>query len=100
MIETDVVNSITKALKEIGGFIFKVHGGMFQRRGIPDILYWKDGVSYAFEVKLPDERHPVSKLQDLRLKELKAQGVVIGVVHSAEETLDIVHSKQSNYPRD
>ena len=99
MIESTIVKKITTALKSLGGFVFKVHGSMYQRKGMPDLLYWLDGRSYAFEVKLPSEKHPVSKLQDKKLRELKQQGVIVGVAHSAEETLSIVYSKQSNYPR-
>ena len=100
MIESQLVDKIKTALKNEGGSFFKIHGGMFQRRGMPDILYWRDNVSYAFEVKLPNEKHPVSKLQDRKLRELKAEGVVVGVVHSVEETLEIIRTNISNYPRD
>jgi len=100
MRERDIVIKIEKALKDIGGFFFKVHGGMYQIKGIPDILYWSNGKSYAFEVKLPSEKHPVSKLQDKRLRQLKNEGVIVGVVHSVEEVETIITTGKSNYPRD
>lgn len=100
MIERDVVNKIKTALKQYGGFVFKVHGGLYQMAGMPDILYWLKGKSYAFEVKLPGEKHYVSRLQDKRLRELKHQGVIVGVVHCVDEVLDIIDKGVSNYPRD
>lgn len=94
MIESQLVQKIVKALEgNFGGFVLKTHGGLYQRVGIPDILYWTQGHAFAFEVKLPNEKHPVSALQKDKLDKLHRAGVTVGVVHSVEETLELVKNK-------
>lgn len=103
MLESQVVAKIKVALKYLGGFTFKVHGGMFQMKGMPDILYWRDGKSYAFEVKLPDEKHSLSNIQYQLLKRLDKEGVIVGVVHSVDEVKEIISTGKGNlhtYGRD
>jgi len=90
-LESSIVAKIMKALTSLG-FAFKVHGGRFQTAGIPDILFWRNGVGYAFEVKRPDESWGVTELQRITMDAMQKQGVVVAVVHSVEETLAIIGS--------
>lgn len=94
MREADLVKKIVKALEgNFGGFTLKTHGGLYQRTGIPDILYWTQGKAFALEVKLPEEKHPVSELQKDKLVKLHNAGVYTGVVHSVEEALSIIEKE-------
>lgn len=49
MLEKDVVKKVKKMLK---GYWVKIHGGRFQQVGLPDMLGWNKGKSYAFEFKI------------------------------------------------
>ena len=78
--------------KEIGGFWFKVHGGPFQRSGLPDLIGSVDGLFFGLEVKCPDGDEP-TPLQKKTLKQIKEKGKGIAVVvTSPQEALDIVQS--------
>jgi hypothetical protein len=88
--ESNLVDTIIAALQiKYGGFPFKVHGGRYQRRGMPDILWWYKGKSFAFEVKRGDD-YGVTPLQQLKLERLAKEGVYVGVVKSVNEVLEIV----------
>lgn len=49
--------------KEVGGFWWKVHGGMFQRAGLPDICGVCQGLYIHLEAKHPDDKRKENKLQ-------------------------------------
>lgn len=72
------------------GYALKVHGSEFQRAGVPDILFWKGGVPFAFEVKTMRGR--VSKIQKVQLERMERAGVVCAVVRSVAEARAILGS--------
>lgn len=90
MKESVLTTRILRALKGLGGFWFKVHGGPYQQAGIPDILGVLDGTLYALEVKLPGRPHPLTDLQRATLDEMHRSGAVAAVVESREEALHLV----------
>lgn len=77
------------ALKPLG-FAVKIHGGPYQAAGLPDILFWRSGVSYAFEVKRPGEAWGLQELQRVTLDRLSEEGVCVSVVHSVNEVLQLI----------
>lgn len=54
--EAKLVDKILKRLeKDWPGKWLKIHGGMYQEGGIPDIIGCHEGRFYAFEVKTPEK---------------------------------------------
>jgi len=98
MTEAHLKDKCMKALKEHGGFALKVHGGLYQKRGIPDILYWFNGRSFAIELKLPQDLHPLSKLQERQLILMNRQNVITGVARTLEEFISIIETETGNFP--
>lgn len=75
-------------------FTIKVHGGWYQRAGVPDIYHIENEVSYWFEVKLPGGAYGATPLQQATLKKLTAAGAIAAVVCSVEEVQEIVEPWQ------
>lgn len=61
----------------------KVHGGVYQEVGTPDIIGCCRGAFFAIEVK--DGAPPLSKMQKRRGKEWKSAGGCVTVVRSWDE---------------
>lgn len=96
--ETRLVKKMMEALVEDGGFYIKIHGGMFQRAGIADILGIKDGRFIAIEVKIPTNTkgpygNGLTALQAKFLKAIKKHGGLCGVATSIGEAFQIVKGK-------
>lgn len=51
MLEKQVENKIKKWLEQNNHWYFKVHGGAFQKTGVPDIIACVKGKFVAIEVK-------------------------------------------------
>ena len=84
VLESSIVGAIFKYLKPLPrSFWFKVHGGWFQRAGLPDIVGVFRGRFVAFEVKRPG--NGPTALQTYTLEQLKAAGAVAGIVYSVED---------------
>lgn len=90
MKESQLTTKIRKALDEQGGSWFKVHGGQFQRAGLPDIIGCLDGQFVGLEVKRPGRPHPLTPLQEATLEWLHISGAVSAVVESVDEALELV----------
>ena len=83
--ETPVVRAVRKMLKARGAWDMKVHGGMFTRAGLPDIVACLPGGWFvAFEVKRPG-KHKAEKIQNHELAAIAAAGGIVGVVQSKED---------------
>ena len=97
MLESAIVNKILKSLMKEGGYWVKIHGGMYQAGGLPDIVGCRGGQTYGFEVKTPKayamRDHNLTLRQQVTLARLKAAGAVIGVVTSAEEVIQIMETE-------
>lgn len=80
--ESDLVNKILTDLRGQypSSFWTKIHGGPYQRAGIPDIIGCHNGRFVGFEVKLPGKEHTVTALQQYTLEELAKAGAVTGMV--------------------
>ena len=85
MKESLLVSKIMKALnQEHGTLALKLHGGVYQHAGLPDLLVVRNGRAIFFEVKRPGKtkRNRPTLLQEVMLKRLQRHGCVAEVVHS------------------
>lgn len=73
----------------------KVHGGRYQRHGIPDFLLCVRGLFVAIELKAPDGNHPVSRLQALNLSRIRDAGGLTAVATSVDEVREIIEAARS-----
>ena len=89
MLEKQVEKKIKKWLEQNNHWYFKVHGGAFQKTGVPDIIACVKGKFVAIEVKRSNGGI-VSELQKAQIKKIKACGGVVGVAHSVDGFLQIL----------
>jgi hypothetical protein len=92
--ESLLVKKIKSTLEgKYGGLWIKIHGGRYQQNGIPDLIGCFEGYFIGLEVKVPERRNTVTKLQQQTLDEIdKAKGVsaVVTSVEEAEELMQEV----------
>lgn len=85
--ETGLVVKMKDRLEAEGGWWFKVHGGPFQRAGVPDIVGCWKGRFIGIEAKMP--YNVPSGLQKLNLTSLEKAGARVGVAYTVQEALAI-----------
>ena len=78
-------------LKRRGAFVVKVHGGPFQRKGLPDVYFQLNGQACWLELKRDDKNEP-TRLQRHNLGLLAAQGAHTAAVCSWAEYLAFIAS--------
>ena len=90
--ESRLQRKIQKELKKAfpGSYWRKIHGGQFQRKGIPDLLGCVQGRFFGLEVKCPEDGEPPTDLQESNIKQIKKAGGGACVVTSPEEAIDAV----------
>lgn len=82
-LEKHIENQIKKYLDSIGCWHMKVHGSMYQKAGVPDILACINGRFVGIEVKRPGGI--VAPLQTWNINEIQKSGGVAFVAYSVEE---------------
>lgn len=90
--EKTIENQIKKWLEQHGYWWMKVHGDIYQKSGVPDILACINGKFVGIEVKRPGGK--TSALQDYNIEQIRASGGVAFVATSVEEVrtkLDYFH---------
>ncbi len=70
--------------RKYGGLWIKVHGGPYQQAGIPDLLGCLDGRFIGLEVKIPERKNTLTKLQEQTLNEINLAGGIAEVVTSVD----------------
>ena len=94
--ETRLVRKMVEAIREEfpDVFVEKIHGGPYQRAGLPDLLVVRDGRVAGLEVKAPapgesDERarERVTPIQQACLDEMARAGARTAVIVTVEEAL-------------
>lgn len=83
--ESTITARIRDYLRKRGGVVIKIWGGTFQTPGIPDLYYAENGVQVWFEVKKPDMKYGLTKLQEHMINMLRAQQVPVYVVTSVDD---------------
>jgi len=85
--ESKLSRRIQKAIQDQGWFCFKVHGTEHMMAGLPDIIVCAEGYFIGLEVKMPAQRHNVTKIQRfVHLMIRQSKGVAI-VVCSPDEAI-------------
>lgn len=78
-----------KGIQPLGGYWLNFHGGSpYMPRGIPDIIGCYRGRFVALEVKRPGEKPSV--IQGVTLRALKRAGAITAIVHSLDETKEVL----------
>jgi hypothetical protein len=79
---------------EVGGYWVKIHGGPFQRVGLPDLIGCVNGLFFGLEVKLEGETYePIQEREAIEIRH-KGQGVA-ACIHSPREAVDVVRKALS-----
>jgi hypothetical protein len=88
--EEKIVSKSVKAIRKAypDAFVFKVHGGMYQRSGVPDLYIGVGGKSIWIEMKRPGA--DTTELQKFTMEQLKRQGIPCGTAESPERVLEII----------
>ena len=68
----------------------KVHGGVWQRAGVPDLIGTWEGLSWAIECKAPGKAGEVSPRQRIELDALSRAGAIVGVADSVASGLAVL----------
>lgn len=107
-LESKIQRRCQQIIKDEGGFVFKTHGDMFTRAGIPDLVacipatketleemlrdnWFKDnkiGVFVGLEIKRLNQLEDVSKAQEIVGKEIQNAG---GIWFAIDDS-DIAHA--------
>lgn len=91
-----VTDPLLKMLRaEVGGYWWKVHGGMFQITGNPDICGCVQGLYVAIEAK--DEDNEASGVQLTRIKQIREAGGLAFVTWDAKKALKKVKDHVKNF---
>lgn len=91
--ETAITKRIVTKLKARGIFSLKLHGSVYGRRGMPDLLVIVCGRAIFLEVKVPGVAP--TRLQEHRIAECRAAGAVAEVVTSWEDVEHVLEGEQS-----
>lgn len=78
MTETEFTKKIIASLSK-QAFVVKIHGGPYQRVGLPDIYCLRNGASYWIEVKV--KKNKLTPIQAHTLTMIAANGGVAMVVN-------------------
>ena len=85
-LEKSITNSVIKAAREKGWWVFKIAGGPYQTPGMPDLLLIKQGIARFLEVKTQSGR--VTPHQQAKMAEIERYaGARCDVVRSRDEAV-------------
>ncbi len=94
--ETKLQKDIRHALEaEVGGFWWKVHGGMFQITGNPDLCGCVCGLYIGIEVK--DGNNEASDVQLERVRQIKEAGGLAFVTWTVDRAVKKVKEHVKNF---
>ena len=86
--EAIIQRQIIARLRNMGAWVFKVHGSPYQQVGVPDLLVGYEGRFYAMEVKQPGG--VMSPVQTKVMEEIRASGAVADRVESVEDAVQLL----------
>lgn len=97
--ETQLVKAIEGRIRGQwpDAWLLKVHGGGYQRVGVPDLLVCVEGLFIAMEVKHQKPGESVERLQGRvtvsqrkELRDLEKAGAACSVVWSVDQAVDLI----------
>lgn len=89
MKEAAITSWLQTRLKEIGAWVYKVHGTPMSRGGVPDLLFCYYGVFYAVEMKTETgELAPRQRVELERIRAAKGRALVVRGKKEAERLAD------------
>ena len=78
MKEREFQKKVIDELTNAGCFVFKVHGGLMQKVGIPDIYFGHKLVQGWIELKVDGRK--LKPIQRIRMEQMKAKGIKCAVL--------------------
>ena len=90
MTEKQLENRMKKYLSNKNIYHFKVHGNGFMRSGIPDLICCVNGHFVAIEIKRPDGKSKVSKLQEIEIDRIKRSDGIAVVMNNYDEFVKFI----------
>lgn len=87
--ETLFQDKVLRYLKEVGGYWVKIHVSSFTSKGVPDIVGCYKGKFIAFELKRPDGKGRLSKLQEYNIELINLAGGYATSINSLEEMKEL-----------
>jgi Holliday junction resolvase len=82
-LEKHIENQIKRYLDQLGVWYMKIHGSMYQKSGVPDLIACINGTFVGIEVKRPGGI--VSPLQKFNIDEIHRNGGIAFVAYSVED---------------
>lgn len=88
--EAVVTKTVIKAIRTEfpDAFVLKIHGGAYQRAGVPDLYVLIHGKSVWIELKRPGS--DTTALQKAKLEQLAAAGAFCGTAECSETAIAII----------
>jgi hypothetical protein len=91
--EKRLQQAIVKELEKLGVLVYKFESP--GRSGVPDLLCLPAGTpAFMIEVKNPNGKGRLSKLQDYQIGKIRAQGVNVYVVESYERLDQVLFAEE------
>ena len=90
MTEKQLENRMKKYLSNKNIYHFKVHGNGFMRSGIPDLICCINGRFVAIEIKRPDGKGKVSKVQEIEIDQIKRSNGTAVVMNNYDEFVKFI----------
>lgn len=87
--ETKLQKSIQKYLNSIGAYCFKVHGSIYMKSGIPDIICCHKGLFYGIECKVG--KNTMSDLQKKHKEAIEAAGGIHILAYKLEDVKKVIN---------
>lgn len=72
MKEREFTKKVTDELQDSGCFVFKTHGGLMQKVGMPDLYFTHKLVQGWIELKVGNAK--LKPIQRIRIEQMKAKG--------------------------
>ena len=92
MNERDITRAIMDYLLLKGAWVFKVHGHLGQKKGVPDILACLQGRFIAIEVKRPGGK--LSEYQEREIAAIERAGGRTIVARDVSDVMDLLEEDE------
>jgi len=86
--ESKIQTEILRYLERNGCYVVKVV--LANKSGVPDILFCKDGLFYAVEVKATGKKKSTTKLQDWNLQKVIESGGKAIVTDKLSDVIEMI----------